>query len=1007
MRGRSAILLFLSCQDGTGGLLATKWVVKDNLDQIQGPFSTEEILSQIKKGLLSGDEFIARYPDGKWKRVSTEPQFFDFMLELISEEDGSSEISEPKPEEDTEHLDPTLQLEEDDSDEEKQKLEDFFNTIKLTELNREQEENDEDDQVQKEPEKPKEPLREVKGRSGFFEENQRDALGELKDLEEKRKKTMVLKPFLYVFGVAFVILLVVFFLIPSEDVEEKENYYRFFMPRFGQKPLSTQGTRDLLFKAQRKFVFDRVKDHVEAQKYLNQVLASEPRNEDALKMLCFTYFRVWPFTKKGPREINIVSEVSKRAYRSQDFGEAAMTCRVVEMILRNQIKEAKNNISSYLNAEIAGDELSYLARYFNGYLLYQKRDFQGALASLESSVKLLSSWIPSQLLLGMVNFQLEGSQEAYNSFLKVLKINEGHPEALYYMSILNFEVFSQVKKGKAYFAKAEKVSEQHDVNRAVKSLAYSSYARVLLTEGKKNQAKLFAEAGFELDPGNITAKNIMMSIGGRVNTKSADRYVLAEAEQMFKEEEWSAAIALYEQAYRRDQRNGLAALRIAQSHWARASIQQAIEWAERSIVADPKLFEAYIELSGYLIHQYKFIEAGRVLAKARRLNSRSPEVYKRVAELEERRGNAQGAEEYARKSIQLYSNDVEAVLLLVRALRDLGEIEKAFGYARQALEIDGNSFEAQRLYAKLLSKIRGIDAAREYLENRIRRAAGNLEYNVILAEIYYDDEQFREAEAISRETNDALNEENKGGLLIYARASSKLGQTRRALDYFQRAFLLDPNDVTPLFEAAQVLITKGQNRTALQQFKRVQGINPNYPKLRYYWAKALKNLAKYEGSIAKAKEEIALNQNSFESYVLLSQNYYMLGKAAETRARKKAQRSDEYSEAYSEMVGWFKQCASSYQKSIEIADQSSDIYVEMARCYRLSGQIDQAKASADIAQELDKGNAKVWLEIAQIYDQLGNVAPAVAAYEKYILIFPNAPNRKAVELKIQQLKSMN
>ena len=61
-----------------------RWIIRDASGQIDGPFTTEKVLYKIGRGEFSGEESIANYPDGKWIPISQDPQFYDKLLEIIS-----------------------------------------------------------------------------------------------------------------------------------------------------------------------------------------------------------------------------------------------------------------------------------------------------------------------------------------------------------------------------------------------------------------------------------------------------------------------------------------------------------------------------------------------------------------------------------------------------------------------------------------------------------------------------------------------------------------------------------------------------------------------------------------------------------------------------------------------------------------------------------------------------------------------------------------------------------
>ena len=92
---------------------------------------------------------------------------------------------------------------------------------------------------------------------------------------------------------------------------------------------------------------------------------------------------------------------------------------------------------------------------------------------------------------------------------------------------------------------------------------------------------------------------------------------------------------------------------------------------------------------------------------------------------------------------------------------------------------------------------------------------------------------------------------------------------------------------------------------------------------------------------------------------------------------------------------------------MDLATQPGGVYIDMARCQRLSGQVDLATASAKRAELLDSSNPRVWMETAFIYEQQGNYRTALKAYETYLIVFPNAPNKDSVLKKVEKLQDLS
>jgi len=1015
--------------------LSKKWIIKDALDHVHGPYETDEIFNQIENGSLTGDEFISLYPEGVWKEISTEPQFFDYMLSALagSPVDKSAKNSnEPE-------IDPTVQInDESDSkigdfqvDEETLikndssiKLDDLDNVDSIDERDDFGDDSDFEDVEEKKsiaPIKNQKVYREVKGRSHLFEDRQSASLSEQAELKRRIKAKKKANKILYLFFVLAVGLILSYFLIddgisPAED--ETRIVYKLRLPeqaRTNFKVTSPKTKEFALVKSIRSLAFDEPKKTILALDYLNSILKSEPRNEKALLLTCNSNFQIWPHTLQNSKDLYVISKLAERAYSSGVTGDALSTCRVVEKILYKKREDANRIVDSYLNAEDATGVLSFYLRYYKSYLLFLDKDYNNAVSFAESSVKLEPSWIPSLILLGEIYLELNQSQNAANVFTRVLKINPNHFEATAYLAYLQFEYFSKPRSGFKIFKKAEEIlSSRTFYNKEIYSKVLSSIAKAYLKSSKSEKAQQYGQRAFDEDPSNIQAKNILISTGSKTSIKKADKLIMAEADQLFEEKEWKASIALYEQAYLLNRKNGFAALRISKAYWEQSFVKEAIKWAELAITAEPKMLEAYVSLSNYLINQFELIQASRVLVRALRISKRSYEIYSGLARIEYLRKNYSKAEAYVRRALKMYSNDSESIMLLSLILEANDETEKAYAHANAAMEVTEPSFELENYFCLLLMKTQGFTFALDYLKEREDDSGGNLKYEVIKSNLYYEDEQYLKAYEIAKRVYSLLEGGTVEVVLSYARSLGALGKVDASLDQYQKAFLMKPTDPMPLFESALLLLKNKKAEAAINQIQRVQRITPKYPELYYIWSKALKMLGTSKSdkellseAIKTAEQEIERNPTYVDSYLLIADIYYVLGNILLKEAKKLNSNSPNYSEVYSEMISWYKLCSKTYQKAMDLALQPGQAYISLARCQRLSGQVDLAVFSAKRAEELDSSNPLVWIENALIYEQQGNQRAALKAYEKYLLVFPNAPNKVQVQEKIKRLEELS
>lgn len=1013
--------------------MSRMWIVRDLLENVSGPYDTQEILSQIKAGDLSGDEYIASYPEGSWKKISTEPEFFDFLLSVLTE--AVDEVDAPKasdaPNKSSEDPvdDKTLRIEDLESVEAQvnEDLEDVSLIGDLSGFSKSisdfeeslipfDQEREDDQKTKKKEVLPAVQHRAAKGRPSVFEDRQAHTIQHLENLKAKEKQQKKIKMLLYLLFVLGTGLLMSLFLIDDNKKEIKSTSYKLRLPEQASVDLKIRSAqqRDSAIKAAIKLIAkDEVESLIKSQKVLQSVLLYESRNRHALLHLCSTNYLLWPYTDKTAKDLIVVSELSKRSYSTGQTGDSLIVCRLVEKILYSKNDEAMQMADSYLNAEDPSGQVSFYLRYFKGLLLFLKSDLNYAVSFLESSVKIESTWIPSLKLLGEVYKKLNRSQESYNIFKRILKLNPKHAESLYQMAILNLDYFGKPSVGLKFFERAESVSKGKKLNDAVKSRAHSSVAKYFLKRRRRADAMSYAEKAFAIDPSNVEAKNILIATGAKTDTDKADRLFMAEADQLFNEGEWKAAIAIYEQAYMINKKNAIAAIRISECYWKQSFVKDAVKWAELSISADPKRDESYIKLAEYLINQYELVQAGRVLAKARYVNKANYKIYRYFAQIEFLKKRYELAEKYAKDALRLYSSDADSILILAKSLNELGEVEKAFANMRAAMEVSRSSFALENFYTMLLMQTQGLAEVQNYISGRLEASSGDARYKVMMSNAYYEDEQYREAASLAKDAYGSLEGEFWEGVVSYANALGSLNKIETALDLYQKAFLMKPTDQAPLFKAGKMLFKAKRVKAAIKQYERIYEMSPNYPELMYHWADATKALALINKdkdlaleAVRLAKLELEKNPSFFESHLLIADSYYILGGIFKEKAQKTKENTDKYSEVYSSMISWYKLCTQSYRKAIDLSIQTGSVYIDLARCQRLSGGVDSALASAKKAEEIDGSNPRIWLEIGLLYEQKGSYRAATKAYENFLSIFPNAPNKSEISEKIKELKAL-
>ncbi|MCJ8277159.1 MAG: hypothetical protein HRT44_05290, partial [Bdellovibrionales bacterium] len=88
-----------------------QWLIRNKDGRVDGPFTTAEVIKQIRSGVYLGEEFISKYPSGRWNPISYDQSFFDVLLEVL---EGELDTRPKKPlEEDT--VESFVNIEKDDT----------------------------------------------------------------------------------------------------------------------------------------------------------------------------------------------------------------------------------------------------------------------------------------------------------------------------------------------------------------------------------------------------------------------------------------------------------------------------------------------------------------------------------------------------------------------------------------------------------------------------------------------------------------------------------------------------------------------------------------------------------------------------------------------------------------------------------------------------------------------------------------------------------------------------
>ncbi len=920
-----------------------RWVVRTKEGRIVGPLATREVLDLIHQGTLSGGEMIAKFPGGKWINISKEPQFFDSILEAMQGEgplgkpaadkapEPKKSSSPPPPEQNFHRPGPS----------------------------------------QRPPENPK-PEGSVVVEKNPMPRSDAPPVIDLKPrkvLEKKAVEKAVKKPLVFLIAGLFIGLAALFL---WDDSPPKSDKVHLILPNKGGTPMSKEEVAAGFRQSLRLFEGDTFEGYLEAQNRLVALAEGAPQNAEVKGLLCLVYKELWPFSFQDSEDLRAVHSVAQSARALNPVGLDGVVCDVVKLLNLGRYREARGLVDNAL--EQPSFQMAPVLYEFKSEALVGEKDFQTAIAYVQKAQQLWPAWIKPLSVTADALANLKQYKEAGDLYRKILKAHPEHKNSRISLGILEFTAFKQKDSSLELLRSALK--QEGRVSPILEAKGLMVLAQIYIEKNDKKKALKYAKEAYSLNSSNPQAKELVMQLGGMEGlkgTKVKDSELVFLGDQHVRAGDFFAAQAEYRAAFEADPKNAVAAVKAAKCLWQLGQSQEAIEYLNKAIKADPKLTLAYVIQADYYSQRYNYQAAAQVLARARAISPQSHEVWRGFAQVELRRNNLPSAITLGQRALKIYDADIDTYILMAKAHLGQGDVKEAFTFAARATELDATNSEAQTTYAKVLSRFQGMDSAVSYLQDLITKYQSVIDYRMALANLYRDDEQYRNSQNVYQQIVDfdPKNKEAHIGLGISLQAQNQMDP---ALKSYLSAAALDPSDAEALFRAGVLYMETARYPQSIQQFERVVRLNANFPRAHFYMGKSSFLKGDHQRAIEEATVEKKLNPNLSDAYLL----------AAEAYAATKQ----------------YSKCAGEYQQAIKIRPQGAQIYVHLAKCYRLAGSLDVASAMLKTAMQKESGLPDIYREQGLLFEMQGESHLALEAYDKYLALSPNAVDKKEIEGRI-------
>ena len=949
------------------------FLVKDKKSRISGPYEEEEIARLIEEGSLTGEEMIASYPSGDWKPLAAEPALYEKLVSVFQgeepKEEEAADFSELSQQED--FIEPTVIIPEPKKKKKRKKR----IHIKFKDPN-EEEEPDEESVIEMEEE-------------------------EEEEAEESRVRILkkaARRPLLVLIALAAFFFFYQALKKPAEDGGERFRV-RLTGPERKSAPLKPEVFKQRAAAAEAVYLKGDLSGCLKAQSRFVSILEGRPDFLEGYKHLCLIYLELGPFADQDTKDHDVFQSISAVLSETDKSGGFAGFCRGSEEFFKGRYRKSKEIADGFLERTDLSQNLSPFFYYLKAKALNKMGRSDDALHALRGARRLFDgAWTAPLALSAEIHYKRGEWPQAIKFFQNILKISPRHQEAGLALGVSEYKYLKRPgRAGKRLSFFLNKLSGF--VNTEILKEAYMTMAEISEAQKNKPAALKYMKKAYMFEPSNEKINGFLTRLGGEKPGKDQvkTRQLIYKGDLLTDQGNCQKAKVLYKEAFEIDnQTNSLAAVRMAQCFWKEGIAGQAFHWMKQALSADPKRVESYFLLADYYSAQYGFDEAKDILAAAGRQVPNSYEIFKGYALTALRQKNYRSAVHYGERARELYSSDIETDLILSRAYRGLGRVNKEAESGRRAVKAAPNDTEAQINMALVQNSTRGFFRGERRLNDLIEKFPLVTEYRQALGEYYFEHENFDKAkeafQAVLLQDPDFKPAHIFLGRVHAADLTGGAGEeeaAKTAKQHLLQAAVLDPSDPEPLFQLGLVSLQTKLYVDAEAHFERTASVNSRYPFIHYYIGKAnflQGDRENIERALAAVKIESKKNPNLAAAYTLAGDIY-----------SHKA-RSSAFSKTAFQRRAFYEMCVKEYQKALRIRQKDVDIYVKLMTCYNGAGELDSALqlASQAVKAQGTSGYPELYEQLGIIYERKGDIEQARKAYEEFFILRPGAPNKEKI-----------
>ena len=320
--------------------------------------------------------------------------------------------------------------------------------------------------------------------------------------------------------------------------------------------------------------------------------------------------------------------------------------------------------------------------------------------------------------------------------------------------------------------------------------------------------------------------------------------------------------------------------------------------------------------------------------------------------------------------------DTEVYSAYANALRELDQCKDAQFFYSIAQRLDPFNYNAILGAARCLLKTDNVQTAVARIQeelSRLPKARADLLDGI--AEIYAtanDGERALQFTQQAKDVDSDYPESYKIEGNIYSRQMlTNKDAKKKALEAFKAYSDRKPSDPYGYLQRFEIFLKDSNFEAGTEELNRVFEVSPRYPELHYRRAQMYSRMGRTKDALAELEQELKINPRLVKALV---EQGNILSRA-----------------------GSLDEAMKSFVKAMEISPQDSGAKLGAGFVNYQKRQFPSAIALYLSALALDRGNPEIYKRLGLVYKESGENAKAAQAFQSYLDLAPDAPDRSEYE----------